>query len=326
MANSHNPLDEVMNLVHYSSFDSWVKNFALNLEYIWKEDSAKNISDKRLDEFSKKPSIVIGRGPSLEKHQHLKLLLNSDFDGNILCTDGALKSVLASGVTPDIFPNYYSISVEPYERIKKFYDNDMVQKFGYKINVFFPVIASPEVVNCARQSGCKIFWYHSLFDYNEGPKSFNQISANMIRAKNNKKGLPAIQTGGNAGTTAWFIGWRILKSSTVCLIGINHGWDENDDIEKILSHGFEDASFDIRKNQIDRNSIKKIYNHDFGTICYVDPIFNFYSTTLKEFISRSPPWLTTINATEGGSIFGERIQCKTFRNFLVDYKYTVNED
>jgi hypothetical protein len=39
---------------------------------------------------------------------------------------------------------------------------------------------------------------------------------------------------------------------------------------------------------------------------------------LREFIIRSPDWVKTINATEGGSIFGKRIICKTFREFLAD--------
>ena len=39
----------------------------------------------------------------------------------------------------------------------------------------------------------------------------------------------------------------------------------------------------------------------------------------KEFISRSPDWLTTINATEGGSIFGDRIQSMKFEIFLKKY-------
>jgi hypothetical protein len=33
---------------------------------------------------------------------------------------------------------------------------------------------------------------------------------------------------------------------------------------------------------------------------------------------RSPDWVNTINATEGGSIFGERITCKNFKEFLDD--------
>ena len=37
---------------------------------------------------------------------------------------------------------------------------------------------------------------------------------------------------------------------------------------------------------------------------------------LLEFISRSPSWLTTINATEGGSIFGKRIESMKFVGFF----------
>ena len=48
--------------------------------------------------------------------------------------------------------------------------------------------------------------------------------------------------------------------------------------------------------------------------------FQFYSAALKEFISRSPEWLTTINATEGGSIFGDSVVCKKFKEFLLDVK------
>ena len=38
-----------------------------------------------------------------------------------------------------------------------------------------------------------------------------------------------------------------------------------------------------------------------------------------EFISRSPNDVETINATEGGSLFGKRIKYTTFENFLQKY-------
>lgn len=174
----------------------------------------------------------------------------------------------------------------------------------------------------AKQAGIKIHWLHSLFDFNEGKKSFNQISALMVRAKNHLNGLPAIQTGGNVGTSSWFVSWQILKCATVALIGINHGWEEDDSWDTILSHG---KNNEISKN-LDQNSqtfkklFPKIYNPDFNCNFILDPLFQFYSNALKEFISRSPDWLTTINATEGGSIFGERINCQKFNEFLSKYK------
>ena len=160
-----------------------------------------------------------------------------------------------------------------------------------------------------------------MFDYEEGKKSFNQISALMVRAKNHSDGLPAIQTGGNVGTSSWFIAWRILKCPTVALIGINHGWNEDDPWEKIISHGSNFVKTDVvdRKSATFQKLFKKIHNPDFNCNCIVDPLFQFYSSALKEFIVRSPEWLTTINATEGGSIFGDKIIGMPFDSFLGKY-------
>jgi len=160
----------------------------------------------------------------------------------------------------------------------------------------------------------KIHWFHSLIDYNEGPKSFNGITAQMVKAKRDE-GLPALQTGGNVGTTSWFVGWKILKYSKIGLIGMNYGWDEDDNQEKIITHGYENPNA-IIDSEISKMTFSKIYNPDFDCNCILDPIYQFYSNALKEFISRSPEWLTTINATEGGSIFGERIISMQLVEFL----------
>ena len=115
----------------------------------------------------------------------------------------------------------------------------------------------------------------------------------------------------------FFIAWMILKCSTVTLIGINHGWEEDDSWDTIMRHGTKDLSINIDKNSSSFQKLfPKVFNPDIGKYCVLDPIFQFYSTALKEFISRSPSWLTTINATEGGSIFGERIICQKFTEFL----------
>jgi len=311
-----------MKKAQYESFDEWVRNFALNLPNIWNESSANEISNCSLTYDENSSAIVIGRGPSINKHNHLKLLSESSYNGNIICCDGKLIDALKAGVTPKKFPKFFVTTIDPYSQIIKHYDDPIVNEFGPQIKGIFSILTNSDVVSRARNAGIKIHWIHSLFDYNEGKKSFNQISALMIRAKNHNHGLPAIQTGGNVGTSSWFIAWKILKCSTVSLIGINHGWEEDDSWETILSHG---NNSEITKG-IDRNSptfkklFNKIYNPDFGCSCILDPLFQFYSMALKEFISRSPDWLKTINATEGGSIFGDKIHSMKFKEFLEIYK------
>ncbi len=313
-------IELIMQKKQYENFDEWVRNFSLNLPNIWNEESAKSLQSNSI-ERNKKSAIVIGRGPSIETYEHLKLLSESDYQGTIVCCDGKLSDALKAGVTPDKFPKFFVTTIDPYLEIKDHYDHEIIDTYGSKIKGIFTIISNPNAVERARQSGIQIHWIHSLFDYNEGKKSFNNLSAMMIRAKNKHHGLPAIQTGGNVGTSSWFMSWQILKCTTVALIGINHGWEESDSWETIISHG---NSYDTDK--IDRNSkvfkklFKKIHNPDFNCNCILDPLFQFYSEALKEFILRSPEWVSTINATQGGSIFGERIKSMEFVDFLDNHK------
>ena len=317
-------LEESMKKIHYESYEQWVNNFAINLDKIWEEPSAGELVLCKDNESIKKQNlsaIVIGRGPSIKKFNHLELLKESDYNGSIICCDGALIDTLKAGVTPERFPNFYVATIDPIPQIKKFYDDEIVDKYGPKIKGAFTVISDPSAVDRARRAGIKIHWFHSLFDYEEGKKSFNHISALMIRARNHPNGLPAIQTGGNVGTSSWFIAWKILKCSNVALIGLNHGWEEDDPWDLIMRHGLKHISVKIDKNSPTfKKLFPKIFNPQIGKYCILDPIFQFYSTAFKEFISRSPSWLTTINATEGGSIFGDRVKCMTFSEFLKNYK------
>lgn len=319
-----NEIEKIMEKANYEVwYETWVKNFALNLNNIWNESSARELDPVKDPKYKSKEhsAIVIGRGPSIKKHKHLDLLANSNYKGAIVCCDGALVNALKAGITPDKFPEYYVVTIDAGDRIKEFYDNEIVDVHGNKISGIFSTVTSPSVTERARSAGIKIHWLHALFDYNEGKKSFNQISALMVRAKNHDKGLPAIQTGGNVGTSSWFISWQILKRSTIALIGINHGWEEDDPWEIIISHGSCISWVEIDKNS---ETFKKlfpiIYNPEFKCNCILDPIFQYYSGALKEFVSRAPSWVNTINATEGGCIFGERIKCMAFKDFLNKYK------
>jgi len=311
-------IENVFEKNHYkSNYEDWVKYFALNLNDIWDEWSAKELDPSKNENYNSKDNsaIVIGAGPSLEKNHHLELLAKSNYQGSIICTDRTLVPVLKAGITPDKFPKFYVATIDPAEKLKMFYDDDILIKYGSKIKGIFSVLTHPETVGNARKYGIKIHWIHSLFDYNEGKKSFNQISALMVRAKKHNNGLQAIQTGGNVGTSAWFMAWKILKCANVCMIGMNHGWDEDSSWDEILAHSNAPSNIDKNSESFKR-LYPKIYNPDFDCYCIQDPTYIYYSNAFKEFIARSPEWVNTINATEGGGIFGERINSSTFNKFL----------
>ena len=310
-------LENFWEKIYYDTiYNEWLRNFPLNLTDIWNEPSAAELTPTN-GKTKLQSAIVIGRGPSLKKKGHLEMLVKSNFNGAVVCCDGALITALKAGVTPERFPNFYVVTIDPYPLTKKFYDDKIVDQYGDGIKGIFSTIVKPTTIEKARNAGIKIHWLHSLFDYEEGKKSFNQISALMVRIKNHPDGLPAIQIGGNVGTSSWFVSWRILKCPTVALIGINHGWNEDDSWEKITTHGYNIKQIEIDKESFMAQKLfPKIYNPDFKCYSILDPIFQYYRDAFIEFISRSPSWVNTINATEGGCIFGNRIKCQTFSEFL----------
>ncbi len=314
-------LEGIMQQIHLeNSYEQWVKNFGLNLVNIWKESSVKNLSLDQDNAVKNRSAIVIGAGPSLHEQNHLKLLAKSNFKGSIICTDRILVPALKAGITPKKFPKFYVLTIDAAEKIKKFYDDDIVKKYGRKINGLFTIVTDPKTVQIARKNGIRIHWMHALFDYSEGKKSFNQISSLIIRSKNPKHRLPGIQTGGNVGTSAWFIGWQILKCKTICLVGINHSWDKNDEWEKMAGHCNIPLNID-KKSHLFKKLFPVVYNPEFDSECILDPIFQYYSNALKDFISRAPSYVKTINSTEGGCIFGRQITCMTFQKLLQKYRF-----
>lgn len=305
-------IENVMQKIHNQSFEKWINNFSNNLPNIWEEDSAKKLKSESVDS-----AIVIGRGPSLRKKNHLKILAESKYEGSIICCDGILKEALEAGVTPEKFKKFFVVTIDPHEKIRKYYDDRIIDEFGKNIEGIFTTITDPSTVGRARNAGIRINWMHSLFDLDHGKKSFNYISSLIVRAKKHQNGLPAIQTGGNVGTSAWFVGWRILNCKTIAMIGINHSWEETDPIDLIMKHGVGKSDLDFDKNSSKFQKLfPKIYNPELKKNYILDPLFQFYRRGLIEFIERSPLWLTTINATEGGSIFGDRIITMPFNQFL----------
>lgn len=306
--------------VYEKYYDKWIQNFSLNLHNIWEGKSAKELAMG--DNNSQNSAIVIGRGPSLIKNNHLELLAKSNFKGVILCTDAILKTVLESGVTPNKFDKFFVVSIDSQDHQKKFYEDDLVLKYGKKIKCILSTTISPITYEAAKKTGMEVFWLHTLFDYNKGKSSFNYISAVMTRTKNHKNGLPAIQTGGNVATSSWVIGWSIFKCSQIALIGVDHSFSPETKLKEIGDyHPSSKAAFDYDKeSDLFKKAFPKIYNPDFNCYCIQDPISQYYSTALKEFIFKTSDRMKTINATEEGALFGDGIRCMNFKDFLSEYK------
>ena len=74
--------EQIWEKIYYDKFyDDWVQNFSINLNNIWNESSAKELDPTKDPNYKKEEhaAIVIGRGPSIKKHNHLELIANSDY-------------------------------------------------------------------------------------------------------------------------------------------------------------------------------------------------------------------------------------------------------
>lgn len=323
MKKNRSVIQQIENIIQkntYAQFyDQWITNFAENLEKIWDGNSARDLSNKN-KKIKKKSSIIIGRGPSILKNNHFDLLKKSNYRGTIICTDGALPNVLRAGIIPQKFKKFFVVTIDANFDVKKFYEDKLVKKYGNKIKCILSTTVPKTTLNSIEKTGMKIFWIHTLFDYNKGKSSFNYISGILTRAKNHKQGLPAIQTGGNVGTSCWIIAWSILKSTHIGLIGIDHGYAQETSWDEICSYHNIPKNIN-QKSKAFKKAFPTIYNPDFKCYCKQDPIFQFYSNALKEFVPKSPKWVKTINATEGGAIFGKGITCIKFKDFLQKYNF-----
>jgi len=295
-------------------YDEWIQNFSSNLDYIKSGYSARDLIPD--SPSSSSSSIVIGRGPSIKKHNHLEILSKSNYQGTVICTDGSLINALKSGITPDRFKKFFVITIDTQERQKKSYDDPIVKKYGKQIKCILSSTVSSHTYKIVKESGMQVYWIHTLVDYDKGKSSFNYISGLMTKTKTNPRGLPAIQTGGNVGTSAWIVGWNILKHTHVGLIGIDHGYysDERSSDDHILPDG------DINSSKF-KKAYPKIHNPIYNVTCIQDPIFQYYSNALKEFILKASKYVKTINATEGGTIFGNGIECVTLKNFIKNFNF-----
>jgi len=313
-------IEQVIQKSTYEKFyDEWITNFSINLENIWTGNSARKLKPSNNTQ-SPSSALVIGRGPSIKRNNHFELLKESNFHGALVCCDGALPNVLQAGITPERFKNFFVVTIDANESIRDFYKIPLVKKFGKKIKCILSTTVPQTTYEAVKESGMEIFWIHTLFDYDKGESSFNYIAGIMTRSKKHKKGLPAIQTGGNVGTSAWVISWSILKCTHIGLIGIDHGYSDDTPWEVITNYHKIPEEID-KDSEAFKKAYPTVYNPEFDCYCKQDPIFQLYSNALKEFIPKTPKWVKTINATEGGAIFGEGIECTSLRNFLNQYNF-----
>ena len=305
--------------------DLWMYNFARNIPDFLDGDSVKLLNIFRdnsksiKNHKSKHSAIVIGGGPSVYEKNHLKILADSNYKGAIVCTDRMLAPCLKNGITPKKFPKFFVLTMDPYQITIKFYEDKIIKKHSKGISAIMSTCTIHETIEICKKSGLNIFWYHPLIDDFRKPESINKIMNMMSKSDKNPDGFTGLQTGGNVGCFSWIFSWAILGCSPIGLIGLNMGVDGDTPIEKTQHYEQVLNHFDNNKSKVGKR-YRRVFNKDLGTESLLDPVFDFYREAFLDLVVRTPRWINTINATEGGSLFGKRIKNMRFVDFLGTYK------
>jgi len=304
--------------------DLWMYNYARNIPDILDGNSVrlqsvfKNNSKSMKNHKPNNSAIVIGAGPSVYEKNHLETLANSNYKGAILCTERMLLPCLKSGITPEKFPQFFVLTIDPKAYTTKLYDDKILKKHGKDISAIMSTCTKHETIENCKKHGLNIFWFHPLIDDYRKQESVNKIMNMMSKSDKNPNGLPGLQTGGNVGCFSWIFSWAILGCSPIGLIGLNMGFDGDTPLEKTYHYDQVLNHFDNDKSKVGK-FYRKVFNKDLGTESLLDPVFNFYRAAFLDLVVRTPRWTKTINATEGGSLFGKRIKNMKFVNFLNTY-------
>lgn len=285
-------------------------------EQIQKDDEIGHNTVKPYDCGS---ALIIGRGPSIFKHKHLNLLANSDYKGTLMVTDGMLIECLKAGVTPDKFPQFYVCGVDGNnELIVKWYDHPLVKEYGPKIRACLASASAYNAVQKVIEAGMQLYWFQPLFDDVADIASWSKLHMLMTSYDKRHNGIPSVQCGGNCGATSWVIAHAIMRKNPCGLIGIDLGYLEETPIEET---SYYQSALKLTGGDIlaAKSLFKKIYNPYYKVNATVDQIFYHYRESWLQMASETYPWERTINCTEGGVLFGDRIDQMTFKNFLETY-------
>ena len=304
--------------------DLWMYNYARNISDILDGNSVrllsvfKNNSKSMKNHKPNNSAIVIGGGPSVYENKHLETLANSNYKGAILCTDRMLVPCLKNGITPKKFPQFFVLTMDPYQITIKFYNDKIIKKHSKGISAIMSTCTIHETIEICKNYGLNMFWFHPLIDDFRKQGSINKIMNMMSKSDKNPDGFSGLQTGGNIGCFSWIFSWAILGCSPVGLIGLNMGVDGDTPLEKTQHYDQVLNHFDNDKSKVGK-FYRKVFNEDLGTESLLDPVFDFYREAFLDLVVRVPRWTKTVNATEGGSLFGTGITNMRFVDFLNTY-------
>jgi hypothetical protein len=327
----NNLIQEISNIGKDWHEQTIVKNSEANKNYF-----NKTIKDLlRSDNGKKNTAIVVNAGPSLHYNNSLETIATSDFDGNIIAIDGSYVKCLKAGVIPD-----YVLTLDPHpsRMVRWFGDPDFEENMGGDdyftrqdldidfrensvraneenirlVNEFASqtklIIASTSPVNMVDRSikaGFDMYWWMPLVD---NPKQENSITRRIYDITK----LPALNTGGNVGTSAWVFAQFWLNVDFTAVIGTDLGYKQ--DLPYTMTQTYPELLSLLGEGNVSKDYFPEFIYPQTGEIFYSDPTYTWYKYNFLDLIKNSG--VDVFNCTEGGTFTGDGVNCISLREFI----------
>ncbi|MBI2027723.1 MAG: DUF115 domain-containing protein [Deltaproteobacteria bacterium] len=290
---------------------------------------------KPLPLIKSQSAIVVSAGPSVRRKKSLEKIKKSNYQGTVICVDGSYIACLQAGIIPD-----FVLSLDPHptrmvrwfgdphflEHIQnddyfdrqdlniEFRNNSLAQneKNIALVNKLAPqtiAIVSTTTPENMRQrileAQFPCFWWNPLVDDPSHPKS-------LTRKLYDINPIPCLNTGGNVGTSAWVFACEILKIPKIALVGMDFGYYEETPFEQTQTY-YELLARIPRQEKI--SECFKYFKFPLTKeIFYIDPPYYWYRNNFLDLFPLSKS--ETLNCTEGGTLFHEKMLCTHLESFL----------
>lgn len=280
--------------------------------------------------------IVLSAGPSIRRARTIERLLESGYQGTVVAADGAYAACLRAGLIPDFVvtldphntrvvrwfgdPNYAAhsaaddyferqdLDVAARENALRRNDKDMalIDKHASKTPAIVCSSSPQTVVDRIRSAGFETYWWNPLVD---DPAKAGSIT----RAIYDILPLPCLTTGGTVGTAAWAFAVQVLKPRLLAVSGMDLGYYADTPMK--MTQTYYEL---LAMAGGDEERVKDYFTWmDFpltGEKFMTDPTYFWYRRNFLHLAKRAP--LPTLNCSEGGTLFGDNVDCVTLDDFL----------
>jgi hypothetical protein len=279
-------------------------------------------------------AIVIAAGPSIRRRDPIRAIKDSGYRGALVVTESALAYCLRNGVVPDL-----AVSLDPHAtRVVRWFgdpaltvealraddyfsrqDQDaafademranreiltLLDRHGKDIRIALSTSASKAVVDRVLAAGMKIYWWNAMLDDPDAPGS---VTARLQR----DNGLPSVNAGGNVGSAAWMMASAVLGKRHVALTGVDFSY--YDGTPYLNTQYYREAVALVGEDNLDALYVR-IRNPHLDQWFFTDPAYLWYRECLMDMIADAD--CRTYNCTEGGIVFGDRIEFISLAEFL----------